>query len=293
MTQKLTKKQMDGLLSTVEGLLAKAVGDTDESSAPADSAPPSDGPPDSPSDSSSAPSAPDNAPAADSGAVDNGPTTPSPDGGGDPAADQGPMSAEALQAEYAALPPEELQMHLMAVTAAYQQFVAGQDAGGGDPAASAPPAPDAPPPAADASAGGPPPEMSATKSQDKDLLDRLSKAEQAISSVPLLVQQLQAVQAENESLKKSVGQVNVAAGLMTALLETQSGRRKAVTGTTAPQKVEKSTKAPEEMTKSELNQNLVAVVKSTPGLKKSDRDAVMKFVSDSNASVESIRHLVK
>lgn len=303
----LTKKEIDKLFGEVTSLLKAADPSGDDSSASSDSSDSSAGgpPSDSASDSSTSASAPDNAPAADSGAADNGPTTPSPDaGGGDPAADQG-ATAEALESEYMALPPEELQMHLMAVTSAYQKLVAGQDAGGGDPAAAqpagpadaAPPAPgaDAAPPAGDASAGGPPPDLSpAAKSEYKNVLGRLAKAEAAIASVPLLVKQLQDTQAENAELRKTATRFGEAADAIASHLETASGRRKAVTGSTAPMaKSEPATRDVSTMSKSELNKYLVELRKSTPNMKKSESEAILKFVSNSAADPAPIAHLVK
>lgn len=76
--------------------------------------------------------------------------------GGDPAMDAGPgLTPEALQAEYAQLPPEELDMHIQAALAAKEALSAAAGPAAGAPGM-APPAPAAPMAPPDASAGGPP-----------------------------------------------------------------------------------------------------------------------------------------
>ena len=89
----------------------------------------------------------------------------------DPAQEMGgQLTPEALQAEYAKLPPEELQMHLQAAQAALQALSGGMDAGMG--------APPAAPPAPDMGGGMPPPAMKSEKAEVS-----LSKSEAEIVSL--------------------------------------------------------------------------------------------------------------
>jgi len=116
---------------------------------------------DSSSPASPASDAPPSAPSAAGGA--DAPAGP-PDAGapagtppaGDPGQEQG-LTPEALQAEYAQLPPEELDMHIQAAMAAKEAMAAAAGpAAGGMPPAGAPPAG----PAGAPPAGGMPPEAS-------------------------------------------------------------------------------------------------------------------------------------
>lgn len=119
----------------------------EDSSSPAVDAPPSPPGADSPAGPPDAAPAPGAAPAP----------------AGDPGQEQG-LTPEALQAEYAQLPPEELDMHLQAAMAAKEAMAAAGPAAGGMPPAGpagAPPAgPAAGPAGAPPAAGGMPPEAS-------------------------------------------------------------------------------------------------------------------------------------
>lgn len=155
---------------------ASATPDASAAPAPDASAPPAGGPPDAsagaPPDASAAPA--------------------------DPAAQQGPLTPEALQAEYSQLSPEELDMHLQAAMAAKEALAASAGPAGappmappGAPAGAPPPAapPAMGPPDASASAGGPPmpPPMGKT-GKDMNINSeanggKISKSEEALTAL--------------------------------------------------------------------------------------------------------------
>lgn len=158
----MTKEEIASVLQEIEADLSKAESEAvavlkkadegasepepkepaaaEDSSSPASDAPPSAGGADAPAGPPDAGAAPAGAPPA-----------------GDPGQEQG-LTPEALQAEYAQLPPEELDMHIQAAMAAKEAMAAAAGpAAGGMPPAGAPPAgPAGAPPAA----GGMPPEAS-------------------------------------------------------------------------------------------------------------------------------------
>ncbi len=139
-----------------------------------DSAPPTDSAPPAPAADASAPPAPDaSAPV-------------------DPAADAGPMDPAALQAEYAALPIEELKMHCLAAKAALFAAMGASDpamaapADAGAPPAAAPSAPPMAPPAPAASPTPPPPAMKSEmppemEKSEKDL--RIAELEKSVKDL--------------------------------------------------------------------------------------------------------------
>lgn len=167
MTMKIKDSQVKAILAEVEaeiGSLLKAETDRlakageespgeDEGSESGGPPPASPAGPAGPSASPDASAAPDaSASPADASASPEAPPMDAPPAEGapvDPAADQGPVDPEALMAEYAKLPPEELKVHFMACKAAMAQVM------GADPEAAGAGAP--PPMASPSPAGGPPP----------------------------------------------------------------------------------------------------------------------------------------
>ncbi len=175
----MTKDEIAAVLQEIESDLAKAEKEAvaslkkaDEGSEPEpepkedSSSPAAGGPPDAGGDAGGPPPGPDasaGGPPPDAGAPPAG--DPAAAGApADPAADAG-LTPEALQAEYAQLPPEELDMHIQAALGAKEAMAAaaGPAAGGppgappAGPAAGPAGAPPAGPPMGDpAAAGGPP-----------------------------------------------------------------------------------------------------------------------------------------
>lgn len=243
--------------------------------------------------------APDAAPAAQPGA--------------DPAGDAG-VSPEALEGEYMKLPPEELKMHLMAASSAYDKLT-----GGG--AGQAPPA--APGPEGSMSPSAPPPEMgkgeyseashseSSSSSMGKGEFDdksgqkkagslgkseeikaietRLAKAEEAHLQVENLTKALADKDAQIGALEANINRI--AAGVQ-KIVTRQTSMRKSVSGiselgfiakpgTPQPGQVDASS-----LTKSEITARLNQAT-ARKDLTKSDRDAINRYVVGSEP-VESI-----
>jgi len=201
---------------------------------------------------------------------------------GDPAQDQG-GSVESLQAEYAALPIEELKMHMLACKAALMSQMAGQGDQGAAPDAGM----GAPAPGPDAGAAPPAPAPEGTppiqKSEDTALLDRIA-----------------ALEASNKTLAKSLeDKEKVIAGFGTIaarLTEKVTGQRKSVATMASIQKpgseLVKSESAEINLTYDQIKVKLNDVTANTK-LSKSDRDAVISFVVGSNKDVSKIAHLLK
>lgn len=206
---------------------------------------------------------------------------------GDPAQDQG-GTVESLQAEYAALPVEELKMHMLACKAALMSQMAqgGADEGATGPAgmASAAPAPEATasatPPAAPAQEAAPP----IAKSEDKALLDRVA-----------------ALEASNTELKKSIEDkdklIEGFGTIAKSLTAKITGQRKSVATMAAITKpgteLVKSegveiTNISFEQAKAKLN-----TVTATTKLSKSDQTAVIKFVAGNDKDISKVAHLLK
>jgi hypothetical protein len=182
----------------------------------------------------------------------------------DPAQEQGAeLTPENLEAEYAKLPPEELQMHVQASQAALAKL------GGGDLAMDAgmPPAAPAAPQSPDASAPGP-----AMKSEKT--VNSLSKSEvEANAKVKSLEEDL-------EALTKVVR----------ALIETPV--RKAITSISDLQKSEKEEKVSQSMSPNEFWSKLKEVSKRKD-LKKSDKELI-KDIYERNVQPEvAAKHLAK
>ena len=179
------------------------------------------------------------------------------DGGG------GDLDPEALKAEYAQLPPEELKIHYMAAKAALFELMggaAGGDAGG------------APAPGPDAGAGAPPPEASAPPAPapapaagpgpDEAFKSEIRKSEKAL-------------EAKIQSLTKAV---ELLAGIPV---------RKAITGIPALNKSEK--KVP---TRAEQEKKVNERIKKG-GLSKSEHSKLVSWAWDKNAAYDTIKDIVE
>lgn len=229
---------------------------------------------------------------------------------GDPAADAG-LTPEALQAEYAKLPPEELKMHFLAAKAALMA-VMGSDDGQAPPEASAPPA--APPAAAGPEGSAVAPEASTppmgkkelkmgdgsggkitpgkmAKSEDvvipAEILERLTKAEAALSQVEDLKKSLADKDAQISQFEEKMGQV--AAGFQKLM---NRPMRKSVTGISYIQKPGSESGADvSRLSKTEVVQKLTEVTASST-LTKSDRDLINSYVVG-NVPVDAVAKFLK
>ena len=227
------------------------------------------------------------------------------DGGGDPAAGGDPagggdMSPEALQAEYAKLPPEELKMHFLACKAALMAVMggAGDGAAPGGPEASAPPAPPAP----EASAPPAPPMGKKEFGGDgsgKMKAGKMAKSEDILSLEQRLAKMEARSSAEVEEMKKALASKDeTIANLEKKMVEVVSGFkkiidktavRKSVSGVTyaakagapAPGTVDLSTLKKSDVVK-KLNE-----VTASPTLSKSDRDLINSYVTG-NVGIEAV-----
>lgn len=248
-------------------------GSSTESSAPADAAP--EAPHDEAAEASAAAAPADAAPEAS----------------GDPANDA-QATPEALQAEYAQLPVEELKMHYMACKSALMQMLGAGADGAGPEASASPegaPAPEASAPAPEAS-----PEMGKkelklgdgsggkiTKSEGEDLAARLAKTEAALAEVETLKKALTDKDATIASLEESVGRV---ADGFKKLLERQGAMRKSVAGVSfigkpgTPTPAEAGSIDVSSLSKAEVTARL-RDISANPKLAKSDRDTINKFYS--------------
>lgn len=259
--------------------------------APSDAGPPA-GPEASASPEGSPEGSPDGAPEG------------SPDGG-DPAADGG-ATPEALQAEYAQLPPEELKMHFLACKAALMASMSGQP-GADDGSAGAPPAgpeasaaPMGPPAGPEASAPVPPAPQFGKKEfkaegsggqmskSEKDFSERLSKAEKAIAEVDELKKSIASKDVLIAGLEENIGKV--AEGFKT-LLTRQQVMRKSLTGISYANKPGVDAPAAgadfSTMSKSEVVQKLNEVTAS-PNLSSADRSLITRFVVGENVPVSTV-----
>lgn len=215
----------------------------------------SDAPPAAPEASDAPVAAPDASPSPDAGA-------PAPDAGmGDPAADQA-LDPAALQAEYAKLSPEELDMHLQAAMAAKQAL---EGAAAPAPDAGAPaPAPAAPAPAA------PAPEMKSEAPAAKG--DGSGKIEMAKS------EDLSKALSELEELKKlaktqSEEIAALQAGIQKAV---NTPDRKAVTAVSHVTREVNAGAASKEWTREGIHSHL-KTLSASGKLAKSDRDLINDF----------------
>jgi len=297
------QKELDTLLKAEQEKLAKAhPGEETSSEVPADESATAsddaggseDGPPSAdagpPADSAPDASAATAAPPADDASA------PPADGSADPAADQG-LNPEALKAEYAGLPLEELKMHYLAAKEAlFAAMGAGGDpaAAGGAPApgmdASAPPAPpaaaSAPPAAASAPPAPPiddpsaPPALKAEKSASNPAnggqVTKVSKSEK---------------DGEIEELKKKLGDLEaVLPGLIQVVeVAVSAPARKAVTSVA---QLEKSGPSAASLSKAEIDAKLKRAVRTN--LNEGDREQINRYVISNGATgLDGIKHILE
>lgn len=194
---KLAKKEGQQLEGDESGKMVKEEVEGSVPKGPEESSPVAEG-------SDAPPAAP---PADDGGSA----AAPAPDAGAapvDPAMEQGAaLTPEALEAEYCKLPLEELQMHLAAAQSALAKLGGGMAPGAG---AQQPPPPEMAAPSPSASAPAP-----LMQSEKKVVMEDLSKKE------------LEAVKADNASLKEDV---EILAATLKKMIETPV--RKAITSLT-------------------------------------------------------------
>jgi hypothetical protein len=203
----------------------------------------------------------------------------SPDGAEqDPAMDE-QSGPEALQAEYAKLPIEELKLHVMAAHAALMASMGDQGQPGQDQ--EAPPAQPGTPPEA---TPGTSPEATQQmgKSEKKELELRLATLEKSIKDKDDTIAQLE------ERFGKAVDGVRV-------FLEKRMnvGLRKSISGVGYDPKPGTSTEVDgfKPLAKSEAVKKLNTLTASSD-LKKSDRDLITKYVIG-NADQSTVAHLLK
>lgn len=211
-------------------------------------------------------------PPADDGSA---PAAPAPDAGAapvDPAAEQGAaLTPEALQAEYAKLPPEELQMHMQACQAAMAALGGGMGAPTPD---AAPPAPEAAAPAPAAPAGAP-----LMQSEKKVAAETLSKSEAKESEL---------AKAEISSLKEDV---EILAKTLKQILETPV--RKAITSISD---LEKSEDKPSDEYKPLAPADFWAKLKEVSkrsDLKKSEKQLILDVYAKQVNPEVAAKHLAK
>lgn len=268
--------------------------DGGESSPPAHKEPDGDegapGPGDGDADNS-APAAPtDGAPAPDAGDM----------GAGDPAADAD-AGVGSLEEQYAALPVNELVVHMQALQAAIAKQLGG--AGGTPPpapvsdAGSAPaPAPAAPAPAAPSA---PPPGMGKKEFAVDEASGGSVTGGKMVKSENSVEARIQALEAQNASLKKSLEEKDAlmaknaemlgqAAAGLTQVIQKSDLARKAVTGLTFKPA---ATETQVTLTKSEILAKCKEL-SAKPDLQKSDRIAINQYVAG-GAPVTVIEHLLK
>lgn len=270
--------EIGALLKAEKDKLAKAHPGEDTSAEipPDESATASAKPPEASASASPAPDAGSVPPPAPDASAAPAPDASAPAGAGDPAADEGTMDPEALKAEYAKLPPDELKIHFMAAKAALMEVMGGAD----DGSAGAPPppaAPPAPPPMASPSPSAPPAlkaemKINADANGGKEL--PIKKSEQEL--------QIDALKAEVSEHKDALDKLVKAVTVMVERPE-----RKAVTTTAF---IPKTDETPKSLSKTEVMEKLKKV-SATPGLKKSDRDLINSFCVDA-VGLDKIRHLL-
>jgi len=227
--------------------------------------------------------APPDAPPPDDGSA-SAPPPASPDTSAgapvDPAQEMGAqLTPEALEAEYAKLPPEELQMHLQAAQAALAKLGGGLGA------------PDAAPPAPEAAAPAPSPSASAPllqsekgtnnaalKKTEEAKMDELSKAE------------LDAVKAENKSLKEDV---EIIAETLKKMLETPV--RKAITSIAELPKGEEEVAADESYKPLDPTNfwKKLAEVSKRPDLKKGEKKLILDIYAKQVEPEAAAKQLAK
>jgi hypothetical protein len=288
---RIKNSELQAVLTAVEEDLQKAFEAEKATLLKADGKPPDDEPASAsegpvsadtstPASSPSSESAPAS-PAADAPgpeAAASAPAAPGMDGSApmDPAAQQGDqLTLEALQAEYAQLPPEELDMHIQAALAAKEALMASAPGADGSAAPMASPAASAP-------AASPAPAMKAEiKSHDKasggqdGSFPAIEKSEKAIASLETLVKsQEETIKKAQELIKSQAEDIDNLAKAMKTYMERPE--RKAVTGISYLKKAEVAPSAPEqkEFTPAEAKERLKEII---PTLSKAEREVVMDF----------------
>lgn len=204
----------------------------------------------------------------------------SPAAGGDP--------LQALTAAYAQLPPEEIELHLQALTAVLQA----RPGMGGAPGAGAPPPADPMASAASASAAPPPPPggpgaVAPLAGENSKPLDpaatmALKSAQEELS---LVKKERDAAMAKVDGLEKSVAELT---DTMSKAFSTPV--RKSVTGKDLLVKSENTTVDVESLSKSEVTKKLLAKAYD-PKLEKKDRDLINNYYKGS-VKVDAIAHLL-
>lgn len=286
-------QDLKGALAGEANRLNKAAPDDLPDDGPG-SAPPGPGPSVPPSAPPSAPPAGDAAEGSQSASPEAPPGSPPAEDSvppeGDPAGEQagGPVDFEALKAEYAKLPPEELKMQYMACKEALYEVLG---AGGGDPAAGASPAPGPGAPGASAPAAPPPggpggPQMALKnelKANGGQIKVGKSEADAKFADVKKSLDEKDAKLVElTKNFESLVGVVDKVLG---------QPIRRAVTGVNFVAKTEDgSTSAPK--SKDDITKILTEKSRD-PSLKKNDRDAINRYFNTHCVDVKGIEHLLK
>lgn len=220
---------------------------------------------------------PDAPPADDAGSA----PAPSPDASAapaDPAQEMGAqLTPEALQAEYAKLPPEELQMHLQAAQAALAALGGGMGA------------PDAAPPAPEAAAPAPSPSASAPLLQsEKAVRDMI--AQDLKKTEDLAKSELESVKAENKSLKEDV---EIIAATLKKMIETPV--RKAITSIAELPKGEEEAQADETYKPLDPTNfwKKLAEVSKRPDLKKGEKKLILDIYAKQVEPEAAAKQLAK
>ncbi len=267
------------------------------------------GPPESSDDSASPPASDSASPAADAPPGDSagGSAPPSPEMAGasapapqaDPAAPQQgdqPLTPEALQAEYAQLPPEELDMHIQAALAAKEALAASAGAGAGGPPGAPPGAPPAGPaggmpppgasPAPDASSQMMPPAMKQEMSSHKQANGGMIKSEDIKAEFAAIKA---AHAAEMAALQKSYKE-DVENLTKAITLVVERPERKAVTSISYLKKTEPSVDAPAKtFSPAEVKAKLNELI---PSLSKSERSLILDYYSG-KVKIDALTSLVE
>jgi len=228
----------------------------------------------------------------------------------DPGMDAGMGLGDALKAEYAALPPEELRAHWEAISGAVMDMVGGQMAAdpGMAPEIPAPMAPAPAMPAMPAIPGAAPPELAMKNELEagtvtpagagEDHLAPLAPTkagagEDHLEAVSVHKSQLDEANKEIESLKKSQKDTEETLGQFTKAFEVllNKPQRQAITSLSAIGKPGSDDAPKVVLSKSQVMDKL-RVITCDPTLKKSDRDLIDSYCV-SKVSLDKIEHLLK
>jgi hypothetical protein len=214
----------------------------------------------------------------------------------DPATDDG--SPEALQAEYAKLPVEELKLHVMAAHAALMAAVsAGQPQG----SASAQPPVAQPVQSASVAPGSAPEDTQSMGKKEfgsegnggQVKAGKMAKSESAQKDLELKIEQLEkSVKERDEQLASVEARFNQAADGLVTFMNKQTGLRKSISGISYDNKPGNSVDNTfKPMAKSEALLKLNALTASKD-LKKSDRELINQYVLGTADQV-TVAHLLK